>query len=141
MDLFSIIGNSASIVGTFFALLAWRESRQVKEVLEIENKRKQEQITITLSTGDDKLVLPNKIRRSELSRAEVLGRIGMLPKNTDKLIDVKPQARFSIDFINKPKFLDRINDVVTSRQTHLTVECTAEELHQFDRGKAQDLSN
>lgn len=140
MDIFSIIGNSASIVGTLFALFAWRESLQVKQVLEKERRRQEEQVSVALVCGSDKLILPSKIRRAELSRAEILGRVGMLPKNLDKLITVK-QERFALDYLNTSEFLNNIDKIVSSREKQLTIRCTPEELNQFDRGKAQHFSN
>ena len=67
-----------------------------------------------------------ELRRAELTRSEVLGRIGMIPMK-------EKGRRFTLEYLNQPDFLRKINIIAKSSEDDiLTVPCTAEELAQFN---------
>ena len=79
------LGNIADILGVLggiAAFFAWLQSRKVSEELEAERQRKDKKIRVILSYGADELELPVEMRRGEFTRAEILGRIGMIPMKT-----------------------------------------------------------
>jgi len=81
---------------------------------------------VVLQNGADRLELPVELRRAELTRSEVLGRIGMITMKS------KGQ-RFSLEYLNQPDFLRQINTIAkTSEDGILTIPCKADELAQFD---------
>lgn len=125
MQWLSSIADLVSIVGALFALLAWIQTRQVRKDLARERQRQQRKVTVVLQHGADRLELPVELRRAELTRAEVLGRIGMLPMRTHG-------ARFHLGYLNNPGFFRQINDIMdgTSDAT-LTIPCQKEEFEQF----------
>ena len=126
MQYLSPIADIIGILGALFALLAWRKAREVQRELQREQQRQSRKITVILNYGPKPLELPVHIRRVELTRAEILGRIGMLPMKN-------PGARFSLGYINKPEFLQRMYEITGSTgDTTLTIPCTKEEFEQFD---------
>jgi hypothetical protein len=75
--------------------------------------------------------LPIELRRAELTRAEILGRIGMIPMK-------EKGKRFSLEYLNTSKFLRRINEIIEGHgDSDLVIPCTEEELNQFDYRKIQ----
>ncbi len=71
------------------------------------------------------------MRRAEFTRAEILGRIGMIPIKT-ALIQ-KGQKRFRIKYLNNPEFLQQIDEIQEDgKQTELRIRCDQDELNQFD---------
>jgi len=88
-----------------------------------------DEITILLRAidGQGEIKLPAKIRRRDFTRAEVLGRIGMVPL---KASDAKG---FKISYTNASEFIEKIHAIYESEgNDQLVVACTQEELQQFD---------
>ncbi|MBK9051456.1 MAG: hypothetical protein IPL78_11230 [Chloroflexi bacterium] len=79
------------ILGAVFALLAWRQARQIREDHLKEQLRQNQMVQIRLQHGKQSYDLPVlQLRRGELTRAEVLGRIGMIPmKGREKGNDLR----------------------------------------------------
>jgi hypothetical protein len=126
MEYLSTIADIIGVLGAIFAFFAWLKARQIQKELQHEQQRQSRKITVILNYGPKPLELPVQIRRIELTRAEILGRIGMLPMKN-------PGARFSLGYINKPEFLQRIYEITGSTgDTTLTIPCTKEEFEQFD---------
>ncbi|MCB8983459.1 MAG: hypothetical protein H6659_06530 [Ardenticatenaceae bacterium] len=122
----SLIADVIGILGAIFALLAWLQSRQLKQAIEQETRRQNQKIQVVLQHGANKIELPIELRRAEITRAEILGRIGMLPMK-------KQGERFSIAYLHKPEFQKQISQVVEgSGEGIITISCTEKELAQFD---------
>ncbi|WP_119071505.1 hypothetical protein [Aggregatilinea lenta] len=123
------LGYFADVIGIFgavFALFGWRQARQVRQELESEKNRQNKKVTVVLQCGADRLELPIELRRVELTRAEVLGRIGMLP------MKVKGQ-RFSLDYVSTIEFARQISQIIEGEgDALLTIPCEKQELDQFD---------
>jgi hypothetical protein len=125
------------IVNRFFRLDEDRETsnqilaeiteikRSLQNRLELEQKRQDQKIKVILNYGGSEMELPVALRRAEFSRAEILGRIGMMPmKEVGK--------RFSLGYLNSSKFLDQVNQILTGEQdASLTIPCTESEFIQF----------
>jgi hypothetical protein len=96
---------------------------------EQEQKRQEQRISVILQNGArQRLELPVELRRAELTRAEILGRIGMIP------MKAKGQ-RFSLEYLNTPEFLRQINQILASDSNSvLTIPCNESEYAQFDLG-------
>jgi len=126
MEWFSLIADMIGIVGAGFALGAWMQARWISQDLERERARQNKLVTVVLQHGAERLMLPVELRRTELTRAEILGRIGMLPM-------CQRGARFALSYLSSPEFLRRINEIAASADdTVLTISCTREELDQFE---------
>jgi hypothetical protein len=126
MEWIGFVADIIGISGALFALLGWQKARQVQEELEREKIRQNKEVQVVLAHGADKIELSVELRRAELTRSEILGRIGMIPTK-------KPGRRFAIASLNTPEFLKQINQVAMgSGEGILTIPCTKEEMEQFD---------
>lgn len=129
MDWKSIVGliaDIAGILGAIFALFAWIQTRQLRKEIEKEKQRMNKKVTVTLSLGQQKIEVPVDLRRAELTRAEVLGRLGMIPRKGEK-------GQFSLRYLNTPDFFKQINQIIDGTgDSVLTISCTPEEFEQFD---------
>lgn len=126
MNILGIISDSIGIIGAIFSLLAWWKARQIQQQLQMEKERMQQKITVVLQCGARIYELPVKIPRSSLSRAEVLGILGMVPlKERGK--------RFTIDYVSTKDFIDEINNLIVAQGNKtIRIICTPEELEKFD---------
>ena len=126
MQLLSILADVIGIAGAFFALFAWWQARQVRSALQREQSRQRKKVTIVLSHGSEQYEIPIQLQRAEITRAEVLGVLGMLPMK-------ERGKRFSIGFISTRDFLDEINEIIISEgDRRLRIPCQKEEFEQFD---------
>lgn len=126
LEWLGLVADLIGILGAVFALFAWRQARQIRAAQQLELARQSKMVQVTLQHGSQKIELPVQLRRAELSRAEILGRIGMIPMR-------KQSARFSLAYLNTPEFLKQINQVVEGTVDGvLTIPCTADEFRQFD---------
>ena len=127
-----LIGVCSSIFTTailyfFLKYLVWQEMSKVNS----------QHIPIILCNGGKKKELPLKFRLSDLTRAEVLGRIGMLPMK-------KSGQRFEISYLNTPEFIgniNRIRDNYGNEGLMLEISCNDEEFDQFNFDKLSVNSN
>ncbi len=126
------IGYAADIIGilsALFALLAWLTSRKLRKEIAREKKRQNHKVKVVLRYGADSLDLPVELRRLELTRAELLGRLGMLP------MKIKG-SRFSLGYLSTREFLQQINRISESEgDTILIIPCDKDEFEQFDSSK------
>lgn len=129
MELVSLTADILGILGAFFSLFAWTQARNINQELKQERLRQNKKITVRLTNGQNSIELPIEFRRSEFSRQEILGRIGMIPLK-------KGAGRYSLSYLNKPEFLRRINEIANAEnESVLEISCTNEELDQFNLSK------
>lgn len=111
------IANTLGIIGaiTSFAHATWafRKSKQAMA-----------RISIVIEAVDKKIYAFTLLRR-DTARAEVLGRLGMLPMK-------KPGARFSLGNLNSPTFMAQLDAVALGNSNVITITATADEINQFD---------
>ena len=124
----AIIADVVGIFAGIFAFGAWWQSRKLRKETHREQERLQQpiRVTIKLSDGKSELQLPVHLRRGELSRAEVLGRIGMLPMK-------KTGDRFEILYFNSPDFFSELDRLQQSEgEDTLTIVCSKDEFDRFE---------
>jgi len=120
------VADVIGILGAIFALAAWWQARRLHRELADERRRLARHITVVLQHGNQRIELPVELTRAELTRAEILGRIGMIPMRTRG-------QRFSLAYLNTPEFLRQLNQVAAGiGDDLLTIPCTADEIDQFD---------
>lgn len=112
--------NLLQVAGAVFAALVWFNQRRAERVA-----NESVSVLLTLEEAREEIPLPLEIIRRDVSRAEILGRIGMLPMKTKG-------SRFSLRALSSPSFMRAMNDVVAGHSTTLRVPCTQEELEQFE---------
>lgn len=121
-DLIGFIADVIGIVGAFFAVFAWIQARRTNMRLDKEEARLNELIHVELSTGANTLRVPVSIRRAEFTRAELMGRIGMLSGS----------PRFDLAYVKSERFFRRFDEILQGSGTQtLTISCSEEEFEQF----------
>jgi len=121
-----LIADLIGIIGAGFALAAWWQARYIKKTLDAERIRQRKSIRIILSYGDEKIELPVPLLRAELTRQEVLGRIGMIPMKNKK-------SRFSIRYTNTVEFWEQLTQIMeSSNEGIITIPLKEGEIDQFD---------
>ncbi|WP_334986689.1 hypothetical protein [Nostoc sp.] len=120
------LGEDSSLTNKILDEIATIKNSLHQE-FEQDQKRQEQKIAVILQSGArQRLELPVELRRAELTRAEILGRIGMIP------MKVKGQ-RFSLEYLNTPDFLRQINHILASDgNSILTIPCDESEYAQFD---------
>lgn len=127
MNWLGYIADVIGIFGAIFALLGWLKAKELKKELEHEKIRQHKDIQVVLAHGAEKIELSVKLRRAELTRAEIQGRMGMIPMK-------KKGKRYSIAYLNTPDYLKQINQIIEGTDEGiLTIACTEDEFKQFDR--------
>ena len=128
------ISNIADVIGILSAVLAAIFSIKTNLELRRERKRLNGKINIVLKRkdGEKRYQLPVGMTREELSRAEILGRLGMIPIDDKKKITLQ-QPRYAIDQVNTEEFLTMIDKIRNGDgDSTLEIECSEKEFAQFD---------
>ncbi len=123
MNFMDFVGGIADICGAIGGLAAvalWVAARRTRQLA-------QELVKIVLRIEGEgrEIALPLEIVRRDLSRAELLGRIGMLPMR-------KPGARFTLRALGSPAVMREINRVSRGETNVLAIPASTEEVEQFD---------
>lgn len=116
----SWVANILQVAGAVFAALVWFNQRRTERTA-----GSIVSVLLTIEGEGKEFPLPLEIVRRDVSRAELLGRIGMLPMR-------QKGARFSLRALSSPAFMRAMNEVVAGRSATLRVPCTREELEQFE---------
>lgn len=143
MDCFGYIANIAAVIGipmTFYQVYKNRQEANIeRRKREKEELRKNDLIEVILEDkAHRKIKLPTKIRRSFLTRQEVMGRIGAIPRTPTESKSTK-QGRFQIEYTNTRDFIDNIDQLYTSDGKQLVIKCQENEIQQFDTGRMRQL--
>lgn len=127
----SSVADIIGILGGVFAFLAWIQASRLRRDAKQERQRQNARIKVILTYGGQKYELPVDMRRAELTRSELLGRLGMIPVKKDEKGD--EQRRFSISHLNSKEFFERLNELTLgSGNDVLIIPCKQEEFKQFD---------
>lgn len=131
MEIFSFLADIIGIGSAIVAILAWVNTIKIKKSQTQEKERLDQEVSITLINKDkpqDKIKLPGKIRRGDVTRSEVLGWIGMLPMRF-------PGGRFGIEYNNSPAFFSQLHEIHTGTKVNFEILCTQQEMEQFKQDK------
>jgi hypothetical protein len=128
LEFIGTLSDMFGVAGAIFALLAWLKIKRTADDLERERQRLGQHVNVSLVLEHEgkTRTLPVGLRRSELTRAELLGRLGMMPMAT-------PGQRFALSFLNTPEFLGRLEEAQTSTGKYtFVIPCKdAAEFEQF----------
>lgn len=118
---FDIVAQASNFAGAIGGIIA---AIGVLRMLATQ-KRALEHVKVALQLeGEDRTVnLPLEMLRKDISRAELLGRLGMALKNQGQ--------RFSLRAMSTPAFMRLVNEVVEGKTSTLVIPCTKEEIEQF----------
>lgn len=118
------VGMADAIVGLatlFVAGLFWLDERR-------RERRGSERIRFLLKGSKEEKEAPLHLLRRDVARAEVLGRLGMMPM-------AEAGKRFSLSALSSAAFLENLNEVTEGKTSTVMLEVTQAELDQFDWSK------
>ncbi len=125
---FGLFADALSIIGAIFAGFAWLQAKRNNWQNQKEQKRLNAPIKILLQErgGSRRIELPGPLRRHELTRSELLGYIGMIPR--------KDSSRFfTINYTSSAAFFETMDHIQMSDDTNpFIIYCTPQEMEQFD---------
>ncbi len=125
---FGFIADVLSVIGTVFAGFGWWQAKINSKQMTKEKERMNRQIMVILRLAEShrQIILPVHLRRHELTRAELLGRIGMIPRKNKGNF-------FALSYCHSPSFFKELNRIQTSdKEEDLVIHCSIEEMEQFD---------
>lgn len=136
-NVFEQIGNLANLLGlvsAFFSFIVWLYLKRQEK-----HQNKLISIKVAVEGTAAKVQLPGKIRRKNLTRAEVLGMLGMLPMNQDKVSNAgKP--RFELDYLNDEQFFQVLEQAqVDPKVEEIEIRFSPREIRQYDKMKLTDI--
>ncbi len=89
-------------------------------------------IVLKENGSSQEVMFPVPLRRSEFSRQEVLGILGMIPMKEVPGSKGK-QERYKIKYVSDPEFLSDVNKIAAGDgDDTIRIRCTEEEMQQFD---------
>jgi hypothetical protein len=109
-----------------------REEIEQFKIYENRNKKKKEnvnqqhiEVLLVDKASNEWFKLPLELLRGEFSRAEILGRIGMLPMTNNS-------GRFAFEYTSNSEFFSQINKIMANYDSNqLEIPCNREEIEQF----------
>lgn len=125
---FGFFADVLSVIGAFLAAFAWLQAKANSRQIIREQERMNSRITVILkeNVSQRQIVLPVHLRRLELTRAELLGRIGMIPRKNKSEF-------FVLSYLNSSSFFQELNRIQSSDQEEaLVIPCNSQEIDQFD---------
>lgn len=126
-NLFEILGFAILIITVISTLITLFNTR----ILRTEQREANKRITLVLEVKDNdssaSYTLPGAIRRKDFSRAEIMGRLGMIP------LEDESKRFFTLGYVQKnPKFLKDIEEIYDLKEDAImTIPCTQAEYDQF----------
>ncbi|MDD2466499.1 MAG: hypothetical protein PHI97_21085 [Desulfobulbus sp.] len=129
---FNLTSGLASIFGTILTGFTFYKAMKIENELQQEKQRKMKKVSVVLQCENNSFQLPGSILRVDLTRAEVLGHLGMIPMKS-------PKERFSIGYLNGSHFFSQIHEISAGKEDAvLKISCNKEEWSQFNEEKIQD---
>lgn len=127
MDSLGWFANLTEIVGFIVLVLTLINTYLLRTQQQLDDKK----ITLLLEVEKQpskSYQLPGFVRRSEFTRAEIMGRLGMI-----RLKD-EAQRFYTLAYVQKnPKFLQNIQEIYDrKKEATMTIYCTESEYNQFD---------
>ncbi len=120
---FDLLGKVADFAGAVGGIIS---AVGVLKLLARQGQEKQDvRVLLTIQGEGRSVELPLVLKRRDVSRAELLGRIGMLPMR-------QKGARFSLRALSTAAFMAAVNEVVDGKSTTLVIPASREEVEQFD---------
>ena len=128
--MWQVIGNIADVIALItvvISIFTWKNTQKLKNDLKKENKRKNDPIKVILNNGEEEVILPVEVSRKDVTRNEIMGRLGMIPMKGAE------QRRFSIRYTTTKSFIDQIIAIYEGNSDQsLIIPCKKGEIEQFD---------
>jgi len=130
----SPIADAIGLITAVFALWGWANTVVLRRQIADAERRRSAAIRVVLKSPTRIVELPLAMVRADLSRAELLGRVGMLP-----LTPAAAQAqggRFRLRALGRPEFLVTLAAVQRGERDELVISADEAEIDQFDLSAA-----
>ena len=122
-EILEVIGQVSNLAGAIGGIIA---AFGVIKMLAAQRRQAENVVVALRLEGEEGTIdLPLEMLRRDVSRAELLGRIGMLPMR-------QKGARVAIRSLSTPAFMRAVNEVVEGRISTLVIPATSGEIEQFD---------
>jgi hypothetical protein len=123
-----IVDKFGTLLGIAGAVVAGWQSYYLRKETNRRLQKANEPITVILRSQSEEARLNFKIKRGDLTRAEVLGIIGMLPKKPPSHERFVPPKKIMTE-----AFMGKLNEIRDSDSlTECVIECEDAELDQFE---------
>lgn len=120
---FNFFADVLSVAGAVLSAFAWLQGKANGRQIRLNSEIK---VVLWNELTQRELVLPIYLRRVDVSRPELLGRIGMIPRKNKS-------DHFSLSYLNSPSFFQDLNRIQASdKEENLVIPCSLEEMEQFD---------
>ena len=124
-----VIGTICGIIGMIVSIIVWIKSSKIENFLQKEKTRANESIKFILSDGKEEHEIVPSLRRREVSRSEIQGRLGTIPRKDEN------SPFYKIKYTNKREYYEQIDKIINGSNeqgdTKLVIECTQQEFEQF----------
>ena len=134
IDMIDPVADAIGVVTAVFALWGWANTVVLRRQIADAERRRSAAIRVVLKSPTRIVELPLAMVRADMSRAELLGRIGMLP-----LTPASAQAqggRFRLRALGRPEFLVALAAVQRGERDELVISADEAEIDQFDLSAA-----
>jgi hypothetical protein len=122
LDFLNNASSLAGLAGSVASVAVWAK-------LKLDEKKALEEVKVLLklagTDGGIEVNLPLNIIRKDVSRAEILGRMGMIPMK-------EKGKRFALKGLFSPDFIKQVNAVARGESNQIIIPATKAELEQFD---------
>lgn len=121
------ITDFIALFGALFAFMAWVNTRiiKIRATRELERQNKSIDIYLLDTHLGEKYKVNSHLRRAELTRAEVMGILGLIPT-------VNPGRRYHLDYLHSDRFHIQINKALDAKDDYdFIIPCSHREIGQF----------
>ena len=101
--LISLIIGFIGIWGVWITWKAWKKTQNIEKFLEEQKERENEKVQILLTDGKLEYELKPSLRRREVFRSEIQGRLGTIP------LKDKEERAYKVAYLNNPEFFEQID--------------------------------
>lgn len=127
--MWDIIDKLATIIGLISVIIAAWSAWKLRSETRRQWQKENEQICVILRNSQEEIKLAVELQRGSLTRAELLGLLGMLPMQ-------EKGKRFQIDFLSTHEFSQQLARVRNSdTEFEFIIQCEYDELDQFKCNK------
>jgi uncharacterized membrane protein len=101
--LISLLMGLIGIYGVVITLKAWIKTQNIEKFLEEQKERENEKVQIILTDGKLEYELKPSLRRREVIRNEIQGRLGTIP------LKDKKERSYRVAYLNNSEFFEQID--------------------------------
>jgi uncharacterized membrane protein len=121
----SLLIGAVGLWGVYITWKAWNKTQKIEKFLEDEKARNNETVELFLTDGKAEYELKPPLRRREIIRNEIQGRLGTIPLKNKK------EKFYRIAYINNPDFYEQLDAISNgcnkNGNSRITIKCVVNE--------------